>query len=361
MTNGQSRKVGIIGYGLAGRVFHAPLIDATPGLDVAAIVTSDPLRASQARTDFPDAQVSGEVDAVLAGAGRVDLVVVATSNQSHIPLGLRAVESGLPVVVDKPLAATVADGRRLVERAQEAGVMVTVFQNRRWDSDFLTLRRLVGQGRLGRVHRYESRFERWIPELREGSWRENPDPAKAGGLLYDLGAHLIDQALVLFGSVTSVYAELDRRRVGSIVDDDVFVALTHTGGVRSHLWASALAPQLGPRFRVLGDQAGYTSYGLDPQEEQLAGGLRPGSPEWGRQAPERDGILGVAGENEKVPSLPGAYQDFYSALTAALDGDAPPPVDPWDSMAVLETIEGAQRSAANHIVVSMSPNSGSPR
>src|ERR1035437_4809572 len=347
MTNGQSRKVGVIGYGLAGRVFHAPLIDATPGLDVAAIVTSDPLRASQARRDFPDAQVSGEVDAVLAGAGRVDLVVVATPNESHIPLGLRAVESGLPVVVDKPLAATVADGRRLVERAREAGVMVTVFQNRRWDSDFLTLRRLVAQGRLGRIHRYESRFERWIPQLREGSWRENPDPAKAGGLLYDLGAHLIDQALVLFGSVTSVYAEL--------------VALTHAGGVRSHLWASALTPQLGPRFRVLGDQAGYTSYGLDPQEMQLAAGLRPGSPEWGRQAPERDGILGVAGDNKTVPSLPGAYQDFYSVLTVALDGGAPPPVDPWNSVAVLEIIEAAQRSAANHIVVSMSPDGGSPR
>ena len=197
MSTIRTRRVGIIGYGLAGRVFHAPLIAATPGLEVAAIVTSDPGRADHARKDHPDAEIVRDVDAIFARPDRLDLVVVATPNGSHVPLALRSIEAGVAVVVDKPLAATFADGRRLIERSESAGVVLTVFQNRRWDSDFLTLRRLLDQGRLGKVHRFESRYERWRPELRQKSWREDPAPARAGGLLYDLGAHVIDQALDL--------------------------------------------------------------------------------------------------------------------------------------------------------------------
>jgi predicted dehydrogenase len=229
----RSRRVGIIGYGLAGRVFHAPLIAATPGLEVGAIVTSDPGRAAQARNNHPGAEVVPDAAAIFARPDPLDLVVVATPNDSHVPLALRSIEAGVAVVIDKPLAAAVADGRRLIERSEAAGVLLTVFQNRRWDNDFLTLRSLLDEGRLGRVHRFESRFQRWRPQLRRDSWREDPDPRRAGGLLYDLGAHVIDQALVLFGPVTSVYAELDRRRAGSIVDDDVFVSLTHLRTVDS--------------------------------------------------------------------------------------------------------------------------------
>jgi predicted dehydrogenase len=236
-------------------------------------------------------------------------------------------------------------------------VLLTVFQNRRWDNDFLTLRSLLDENRLGRVHRFESRFERWRPQLRRDRWREDPDPARAGGLLYDLGAHVIDQALVLFGPVTSVYAELDRRRAGSVVDDDVFVALTHGGGVRSHLWVGALTPQLGPRFRVLGDRAGYTKYGLDVQEPQLVAGLFPRSPGWGVDTPSRDGVLGADEQLEVVPTLPGAYENFYAGLAEALAGDAPPPVDPWDALAVVEVIEAAKRSAADRTVVHLSHSS----
>lgn len=265
------------------------------------------------------------------------------------------------VVVDKPLSAAAADGLRLIERSEATGVLLTVFQNRRWDNDFLTLRSLLDERRLGRVHRFESRFERWRPQVRRDSWREDPDPQRAGGLLYDLGAHLIDQTLVLFGPVTSVYAELDRRRAGSVVDDDAFVALTHGGGVRSHLSVGALIAQLGPRFRVLGDRAGYTKYGLDVQEPQLVAGLLPGSPGWGADTSGHDGVVGADEQLEVIPTLADAYQNFYAGMANALAGDAPAPVDPWDALAVVEIIEAAGRSAADHTLAHLSRSSRAAR
>jgi len=351
-------RVGIVGYGLAGRVFHAPLVAATPGLEVAAVVTADPGRAARARADHPGAEVVADVDALFGLADPVDLVVVATPNDAHVPLARRCVVAGVPVVVDKPLAATADEGRRLVEEAAGAGVLLTVFQNRRWDGDFLTVRHLVGEGRLGRVHRFESRFERWRPAVREGSWRESPDPARAGGLLVDLGSHLIDQAVVLLGPVETVYAELDRRRPGAEVDDDAFVALTHAGGARSHLGVGALVARPGPRFRVLGDRAGYTRDGMDVQEAQLGGGLAPGDPGWGVGPTGDDGVLGAGDQAERVPTLPGAYERFYAGVAASLDGGGPPPVDPWDAVTTLEIIEAARRSAGTGTVVRMGDGSG---
>jgi predicted dehydrogenase len=350
----RSRRVAIIGYGLAGRVFHAPLVASTPGLEVAAIVTADRGRVAQAQQDHPDAEILPDADALFAADDHLDLVVVATPNDAHVALAQRSIEAGVAVVVDKPLAPTAAEGRRLIERARAAGVLLTVFQNRRWDGDFLTLRRLIDGGRLGRLHRFESRYERWRPVVRSDSWREDADAGRAGGLLFDLGPHVIDQALVLFGPVTSVYAELDRRREGSAVDDDVFMAMTHTGGIRSHLWISALVAQLGPRFRVLGDRAGYTKYGLDVQESQLAAGLRPGSPGWGADSPGHDGTIGVDGAEEPVPTLPGSYEVFYSEMSRALAGDTPLPVDPTDALATLEVIEAARRSTASGVVAKLS-------
>jgi predicted dehydrogenase len=348
-----SRRVAIVGYGLAGRVFHAPLVDATPGLVVAAVVTSDAGRAGQVRQQYPGAEVVPDVNSLFAQAHRFDLVVVASPNYSHVPLARGCIEAGLGVVIDKPLAATAAEGRRLVEEAGTAGVLLTVFQNRRWDGDFLTVRRLLEEGRLGRVHRFESRFERWRPESRREEWREDPAPAKAGGLLYDLGSHLIDQALVLFGPVATVYAELARVRPGSAVDDDVFLALTHCGGVRSHLWAGSLVASAGPRLRVLGDRAGATTYGLDAQESQLAAGARPGSPGWGVTSGGPPSTLGLGETVEALAELPGSYESFYAGVAAALAGTSGPPVDPRDAVSALEIIEAAQRSAAGAGVVEL--------
>lgn len=342
-------RVGLLGYGLAGRVFHAPLIAATDGLELAAVVTRDPDRRAQVRHAYPGTQLFDRSED-LVGSGGIDLVVVATPNRSHVPMARLAIAAGLPVVVDKPLAATSTEGRAVVEEARSRGVPLTVFQNRRWDGDFLTVRRLLDEGVLGTVLRFESRYDRWRPEIRQ-RWREHAAPEDAGGILFDLGAHLVDQAVQLFGPVASVYAEVDLRRPGTEVDDDDFVALAHASGVRSHLWMSVLAAQLGPRMRVLGDRAAYTKYGLDGQEAALGAGQRPGGPGWGEELPERWGRVGTEDDLRELRTEPGSYQAFYAGVAAALRDGAPLPVDPADSVAVLEILEAARRSTAEREIV----------
>jgi predicted dehydrogenase len=345
-------RVALLGFGLSGTAFHAPFISATPGLELAAIVTRDPSRRAQARQRFPEARVLPSADEVWRARDDYDLVVIATANVAHVPLARAAIDAGLAVVVDKPLAASSAEGRALVRRARDASVPLTVYQNRRWDGDFQTLRALLDDGALGEVVRFESRFERWRLEARAG-WRGSDAPDQAGGLLFDLGSHLIDQAVVLFGPVATVYAELDRRRPGSVVDDDAFVAMTHRSGVRSHVWLSILASQLGPRLRVLGTGASYVKYGMDVQEDALRRGERPGRADWGQEAPERWGRLGTDAAHRTVPTRPGAYGEFYRRLVDALRTGGPMPVDPLDAVTVLEIIEAARRSAAGRQAIVM--------
>lgn len=343
--------VAIVGYGLAGSVFHAPLIAAEPRMRVAAVVTSSAERAEQARREHPGVRVVARAEELFAAPTGIDLVVIATPNHTHAPLAGRALDAGLPVVVDKPFAVSVADAEDLVARAERAGVALSVFQNRRWDGDFRTVRELVRTGKLGVVRRFESRFERWRP-VPKGGWREIGTDEEGAGILLDLGSHLVDQAVTLFGPVRSVYCELDRRREGITTDDDAFVALTHTGGVRSHLWMSAVAPHLGPRFRVLGSAAGYVTYGLDPQENALRSGRRPddGSP-WGTVDPDRWGVLGAESGFAPTPTAPGDYPAFYSAMAAALLDGAPAPVDPRDAVITVGLLAKARESAARGVTV----------
>jgi scyllo-inositol 2-dehydrogenase (NADP+) len=345
-------RVALLGYGLAGAVFHAPLIASVEGLELAAIVTHDEERRARARRDHPNAALLGSPEEVCERVGDLDLVVVAAANRAHVPLARSSIEAGLAVVVDKPLAASAGEGRSLVRDARERGVMLTVFQNRRWDGDFLTIRGLLEEGALGEVARFESRFERWRPEL-SGGWRESGDPQDAGGLLNDLGSHLVDQALFLFGPAAKVYAELDTRRAGAQTDDDSFVALLHESGVRSHLWMSAVAAQLGPRFRVLGSRAAYVKFGIDVQEELLHAGRRPDDPLWGREPEDRWGSLGAGDELRRIPTVPGAYQRFYEGVMLALREDGPPPVDPDGVVAGLEVLDAARKSARERRVVEL--------
>lgn len=343
-------RVALIGYGLAGASFHAPFIVTTPSLALRAIVTRDPERRARAAQDHPRARLVDDADALWRQAGELDLVVIATPNRTHVPLARAALEAGLAVVVDKPFAPTAAEGEALIREARRRGRPLTVYHNRRWDGDFITLRRLVAAGSLGTVFRFESRFDRWRPTPK-GNWRERGDPAEAGGILYDLGSHLIDQALVLLGPVTSVYAELDRRRAGAEADDDSFVALTHASGARSHLGMSAVAAQTIVRLRVLGSRAAYVKHGLDVQEEALRRGERPDQPGWGEEPPEHWGSLGAGDDVQQVPTVRGAYPAFYAGVARALRDGSPMPVDPEDALAGLRIIEAAQRSAATGSVI----------
>ncbi|MDF9813421.1 Gfo/Idh/MocA family oxidoreductase [Streptomyces sp. SPB162] len=336
-------RVGLVGYGLAGSVFHAPLIAATDGLVLDTIATSNPERREQARGEHPDVRFADSPEELWTG-DPVDLVVLASPNRTHVPLATAALRAGVPVVVDKPLAGTAAEAYELAALAKDRGLLLSVFQNRRWDNDFLTLRRLLDDGELGTVQRFESRFERWRPQPK-GGWRESGDPAEIGGLLYDLGSHLVDQALTLFGPAVRVYAESDVRRPGAQVDDDTFIAITHAGGVRSHLWASATTAQLGPRFRALGSTAGYVKYGLDPQEAALRDGLRPGPADWGTEPESAWGTLGAGDSVHPVPTLPGDYPAYYAAVAAALRDGTAPPVTALEAAAALEVLEAARRSA----------------
>ena len=323
-------RAAIAGYGLAGAVFHAPLIEAVDGLDLVKVMTRSAERAELARAAHPDVQVVDSVDQLLDG---IDLLVVASPNATHVELALRGLDAGVHVVVDKPMAVTSGDARRLLDAGRDR---VTVFHNRRWDGDFLTVKRLVTEGELGPVTRFESRFERFRPQIKEG-WREEAGAATGGGTLLDLGPHLVDQAIHLFGPPESVYGEVRTRRPGAQVDDDAFIALQHAGGEISHLWASAIAPLHGPRFRVSGLDAGFGSDGLDPQEAQLRDGMRPTDPGFG------DGLSGWLKHDDPRPAElrleRGQYVRFYEGVCDWLRGEAPPPVDPADGVRVLEVLE----------------------
>jgi predicted dehydrogenase len=345
------RRVALVGYGLAGRVFHAPLITSTPELRVAAVVTGNAERAAQARDDLGDVDILTSADALWHDADEYDLVVVATANVAHAPLAESALRSGLDVVVDKPLARDEPTARHLVDLARHHHRRLHVFQNRRWDSDFRTIRALVEDGELGHVHRLESRFERWRPDL-TGAWRESADHEQMGGLLYDLGSHLVDQAIQLLGPVRAVYAEARALRDPAAADDDVFVALSHENGATSHLWASAVAARPGPRFRVLGSRAAFVVEGLDSQEERLRAGRRPSADEpWGEEPVERWGRLEPSGR--AVEPVPGAWPEFYARVAACLDGRCEPPVEPEGVLDAVAVLDAARESSNRGSVVGL--------
>jgi predicted dehydrogenase len=322
-----------------------------PGLGLTTVVTSNEERAARVRSRHPGAEVVASADELLGAADSLDLVVVAAPNREHVPLGLAVVEAGLHLVVDKPLAASAADARRLAEAAGERGVVASVFHNRRWDGDFLTLRRLLLDGALGELLTFESRFERWRPEVDTGKWREGGGPEDAGGVLFDLGPHLIDQALELLGPARSVYAEIRVVRPGARVDDDVFVVLEHGSGARSHLWASMVAAQIGPRFRALGTSAAYVKDGLDVQEAALRDGAGPSDPGFGEEPREAWGVLGTDDAGEPVPTEPGRYVEFYERMERSIRAGEQPPVPLEAGIETLRVIEAARASAAERAVI----------
>ncbi|WP_395824317.1 oxidoreductase [Collimonas sp.] len=331
-------QVGLVGYGFAGATFHAPLIGHSGRTAVSAIVSS---QAELAAGDWPTARIYTDLAPMLADPG-IDCVVIATPNDTHFALAKRVLEAGKHVVVDKPITLTASDARTLAGIASQRKLLLVPFHNRRWDGDFLTVQALQADGRLGRITHFESHFDRFRPEVRQ-RWRESA--ASGGGLLYDLGPHLIDQALELFGVPHSVNATVSAYRDGAQADDYVHLQLGYADK-QVVLHASALSALEAPRFTLHGTRGSYVKVGLDVQEDQLKAGLRPGQQGWGKNLPglirQVGGGLDLRGELE---TRDGAYQQFYQMLAASIQDGLPAPVSADDAVTVLEMIELARRSA----------------
>jgi predicted dehydrogenase len=322
-------RIGLVGYGFGGRRFHAPLIASAEGCELAGVVTRAPERRAILHQDHPGVDPFDSL-ADLAAAG-VSAVAVSTPAPTHIPLVKEAIGLGLAVVCDKPFAMDAGSAREAVELADKAGVVLSVYQNRRWDSDLLTVRRLINEGAIGEVGVFESRFERFRP---------GAEPKEAGGgALRDFGSHLVDQALLLFGPADHVYGEV--HPAGNGLDDDFFVALKHRSGVRSHLWGSSIQGAPGPRFRVTGSTGTYVVDGVDGQEAMLVEGRSPAGEgdAWGTEPEHRWGRIHRGEESEPVPSERGRWDTYYPAFAAAVRGEGPVPVDPQDAIRALELLD----------------------
>lgn len=352
-------RVVLLGYGLAGRTFHAPLIGAEPGLEITAVVTSDPARADQARQDIPGVRILPAADVAWAESDSFDVAVVATANSAHVPQARAALNRGLHVVVDKPLAGTAEEAQGLIDLADASERQLHVFQNRRWDSEILTARTAIADGLLGRVHRWESRFERWRPRPK-GGWREDGPPEDLPGLLYDLGSHLVDQSIHVVGPVVRVFASVRHVRDGQVADDDTQVVLEHLFGAVSILSVSSVSGFIEPRLRVLGTEGALEVIGLDTQEDALRAGRSPTAPDWGLEphAATARLVTADAPQPRALERARGAWPEYYRGVARSLSDGAPPPVDPRDVVADLRVIEAAARSARDSVVVTLDPPAG---
>jgi predicted dehydrogenase len=335
-------RIALVGFGLAGKAFHAPLIAATDGLELAAVETS---RVAEVHADYPEARVLRSIEAALADP-TIALVVLASPDHVHAAQALATLDAGKHVVIDKPLAPTLAEARSIAARAAERGLMLSVFHNRRWDADFLTLQRLIAAGELGDVTELESRFDRFRPELGE-RWKDQ----RAGGVWQDLGPHLVDQALVLFGPPLAVSADLAALKPGGTAVDHAQVVLRYaTRRVTLHIGQTL--PDHSLRLAAHGTRGSFIKHGLDPQEEQSKAGIRPFDPRWGID-PQPGRLTRTDGSVSEVASERGDYPAFYRAVAAALSGQGAMPVSAGEALAVMEVIEAAITSSDQRREISL--------
>jgi predicted dehydrogenase len=334
--------VGLIGFGFAGRTFHAPVVSAVEGLRLAAILQRTGDDAAQA---YPAARLVRSLDELLA-LGSIRLVIIATPNTTHFELAKQCLLAGRDVVIDKPFAPTYAEAAQLVEFARPRNRLLSVYQNRRWDGDFLTIQRLISEGHFGQIGLFESHFDRFRPGLKANAWRERNEPGS--GVFFDLGPHLIDQAILLFGEPEAISADIRIERDGAMVDDTFDVVL-HYPRTRALLRAGVLASTQTPRFIVQGRHGGYLKFGLDPQEEALKRGESPTGASWGCEAPERWGTLSRAqGDSlatEACPTDPGDYRQYYANVRDAILGTALLAVTPQQALRVMRALEVAMESS----------------
>ena len=325
-------RVGLLGAGMAGRVFHAPLIGAVPELQLACMVGSGESLATIARAD-------------------IDVIVIATPHDTHFDLAQRALLAGKHVVIDKPFALSIVEGEQLIALAKSVGRLLTVFHNRRWDGDFLTVRDILAQGMLGEVRLFEAYWDRFRPDIKAG-WRESP--AQGAGIVWNLAPHLVDQALLLFGLPDAVQADIETQRAAAEVED-YFQATLFYGASRVHLGASSLVAAARPRFAVHGTQGSFVKYGLDPQEDRLVAGGDPLSAGFGEDVKNCFGALTIAdAPAQAIPTHSGAYVEFYRALARAIATGAPLPVEPSDALSGLKILEAMHSSAATGAVIKIS-------
>lgn len=329
-------RTGLIGFGLGGTAFHAPLIAAVDGLELAAVATS---RANSVRAAYPDAAIT-DADALISDPA-IDLVVISTPNPTHFPLAQAALAAGKHVVVDKPLTPSAAAAEALIAQAASSGRLVVPFHNRRWDSDFLAVRALVESDRLGEILLFEAHWDRFRPDLAQ-AWKEAP----GAGQLLDLGPHMLDQVLVLFGMPEAVSADITGQRGNSPVDDYFLLTLFY-GARRVVLASSRMIAAPRPRFAIHGRGGSFVKYGLDPQEAAMRAGGSVLDPGHGIEDPAQHGVLTLPdGTRETIASARGEYRRFYTGVAAAIRGEALSPVAAEDALAGLRLIEAAQQSAA---------------
>ncbi|WP_260954653.1 Gfo/Idh/MocA family protein [Pseudomonas citri] len=336
-------RIGLVGYGKGGRFFHAPLISSLPGATFVGVVTRSAERRRQLASDHPHVEAFDTLEQLVAAG--VDAVVVSTPLDSRPAIVMQAIELGVAVVSDKPFAHDAEQAEAMVLAAERRQVPLSVYQNRRWDSDFLTVRKLLDSGALGQVLRFESSVERYSPT--------SVGKGNGGGFLRDLGSHLVDQALQLFGPVVRVYAELEYRQPGQVFDNGFFMALSHAGGVVSHLSGNCLQNAARPRFRVNGTEGCYTVEGLDGQEAQALAGLSPATEgeRWGTEEHRRWGWFEHGTERERVASERGCWITFYQHLRNALQSAGPLPVASRDALATTRILDAARQSAERGEVV----------
>ncbi len=337
-------RVGLIGFGFAGRVFHANVLDAVEGLELAAIVQRS---GSTAAAAFPHAKIVPSVEALLEDAS-IQLVVVATPNTTHLPIARQCLLAGRHVVVDKPFALTSGEAVELIELARERHRLLSVYQNRRWDGDFLTVRTLLDGDQLGRLVKFESHYDRYRLAPRLHAWREDGSPG--GGVLLDLGSHLVDQALVLFGVPQSIWANVRVERDGAR-SDDAFDLNFHYPGSGLNVWLSAtcLARAPGARFTLNGTLGTFRKFGIDPQEAHLLAGDVFSSKPWGIESPEHWGTLtldeGGDPVSTRIPTQPGDYRGYYINVRDAVHGNAALEVTPLQAWRTIRTLEMASESS----------------
>ncbi|MFA9392409.1 MAG: oxidoreductase [Prolixibacteraceae bacterium] len=332
--------VGIIGFGLSGRYFFSPYIQSSPYYKLCSVLTS---QVDLLKKEYPKANAIASVDELLADE-TIDLVIVASPNPTHFEYARKILLAGKHVIVEKPFTNNSADAQVLIETAQKMNKVLAPFHNRRWDTDFLTVKTLLGFHRLGEVLEFESHFDRYRPLRDRVEWKNIPAPGS--GVLYDLGPHLIDQALVLFGKPKAIYADLRiQREVGKVVDH--FEIHLHYSGMKAILRAGVFVKELGPRMMVHGRNGSYVKYGLDPQEDRLRKGMKP-KRSMGEDPEEQWGILNIE-ENgvairEQVPSVPGNYMAYFDNVYRAIAGEEELIVQPWQAKQVIEVIEAAYLS-----------------